>query len=972
MSEHFYKNMSDDERTELMSNFLVDSWSYSKLSSFATNEKGFEMRYIYGIRGKSSSTTIAGSAYHLALDAYFTAKRKGHQMDLVDMEEVAFDYINDVKPNFWKLQKTTPSVEDCAIKAIKTVSALLKNFYREKGVYEDHIKEILAVELKYSEYLTINGVDVPLPCNAVIDLVILTNENKIVVIDHKSKNAFSDEKEISLSIGKQAITYTKCYEANTGKVVNEVWFVENKYSENRDKSPQLSCFKFVLDKGVRALYECLLYEPLKRMLEATSDPNYVYLINDSDNFTDKAELHEFWAKTMLAEVEDFQLMEDKKEAIGKRLKKIRDASAPMVSASVIKKFRQNAAEFIQYDLSNKDMTTQEKIEHVLRTFGIIVKVAHVFDGYSSNTYLLDVSAGVKISSIHSHRMDISNALDVSSIRLSKELFVYRGKSYLSIESSKKRDKDLIFDPSKLVGMKIPIGIDNFNQTVVWDLDNHSTPHSLVCGATGCLAANTEISVYIPHYKRQSKTKTIETLFKIQNDTPNHQTNIKNRNKKDILVRCLDETTNTFTYTPFDVVYSGNKQCFRVTTSSGNTIETTGDHRFLTPLGWRKLSELNINDVILYRHAVRDFTGRKKQLPLKDVFVKYHPKGRVKTIVDLKSKKPYKYFRVPIHHFIYEANKNNLSIEEYKKILNNYDGSNLFFIPKGYQIDHIDGDRENNDPSNLQMLSINDHAIKTVKTADGVFGHFRPKECTILNIERTEIKETYDICCKSDNHNFVANGLVVHNSGKSVSILSTIEYAKLAGINEIYIFDPKFEFTRLRDKSIFVYNEIEDIEASMELLVKEMNERVKLSTNRKTLVIFDEFADAVASSRKGNELNVYEMVQVGMLKSGAPKMERELKETKKSLEENLRVLLQKGRSSGFRVLAATQRASVKVITGDAKVNFPVQICFRVPKEIDSKVVIDEGGAESLAGMGDGLIKSPEYKDVIRFQAFYKPN
>ena len=53
------------------------------------------------------------------------------------------------------------------------------------------------------------------------------------------------------------------------------------------------------------------------------------------------------------------------------------------------------------------------------------------------------------------------------------------------------------------------------------------------------------------------------------------------------------------------------------------------------------------------------------------------------------------------------------------------------------------------------------------------------------------------------------------------------------------------------------------------------------------------------------------------------------------------------------------------------NFPVQICFRVPKEIDSKVVLDEAGAETLAGKGDGMMKSPEYFDIVRFQGFYKP-
>jgi DNA segregation ATPase FtsK/SpoIIIE-like protein len=112
------------------------------------------------------------------------------------------------------------------------------------------------------------------------------------------------------------------------------------------------------------------------------------------------------------------------------------------------------------------------------------------------------------------------------------------------------------------------------------------------------------------------------------------------------------------------------------------------------------------------------------------------------------------------------------------------------------------------------------------------------------------------------------------------------------------------------------------------------------------VIFDEFADAIAQARSGKAL------------AGD-----------KSLEENLRILAQKGRSLGFRIMAATQRASTKIITGDTKVNFPVQICFRVPKAIDSTVVIDEEGAESLAGLGDGLMRSPEYLNTIRFQGFY---
>lgn len=42
----------------------------------------------------------------------------------------------------------------------------------------------------------------------------------------------------------------------------------------------------------------------------------------------------------------------------------------------------------------------------------------------------------------------------------------------------------MWDKTGLTGMKIPIGVDNFGTTIFWDLDNQSTPHMLVCGATG--------------------------------------------------------------------------------------------------------------------------------------------------------------------------------------------------------------------------------------------------------------------------------------------------------------------------------------------------------------------------------------------------------------------------------------------------------------------------------------------------------
>lgn len=692
---HIYANLGQDEIEELFSNFIIDSWSYSKVGTFSRNEKVFEMNYIYRQRSKSSATTIAGQAYHAALEEFFKSYREGHLIDLVGLEQIAFEFINETPANYWKLQKTTPTIEKCIEKATKTVVALLKNFIPEVGIYTDEIERVVDVEYHTSQFVTINGVDIPIPCNARLDLNVITKDGKNVIIDHKSKASFTDEKDLNLIVGKQAITYAVVYEAATGIKVDEVWFIENKYSKNKDGSPQLRRHKVVLDKDTVRLYEAMLYEPLKRMIEAISDPDYVYMINDNDSFVDKAELFEFWMQTMIAEVSDFDIPDSKKEMVETRLRKIRDSSLKTVSPKIIKDFKNNAAQFISYDLSNKDMTPSQKIEHVLRSFGIVSQVEHEFNGYSSNTFLISTSAGIPIKTIHKHGLDIANALNVNKVRIGKDLFVYRGKSYLAIESAKERDKDLFFDPNKLDGFKLPIGVDNFDQTIVWDLNNHSTPHMLICGETG--------------------------------------------------------------------------------------------------------------------------------------------------------------------------------------------------------------------------------------------------------------------------------------SGKSICIISTIEYAKIAGVDMIIIFDPKNDeaFDQfLNDPKVEKYEDIDDIEKRMRELVTTMQLMSKKREKKKILIVFDEFADAVGQSKKGAKLKVFENIPMGFDKNGLPKFKREHTDTLLSLEENLQMLLQKGRSLGFRIISATQRASAKIINGDAKVNFPVQVCFRVPKETDSRVVIDEPGAESLAGKGDGLIKSPEYLDTVRFQGFYK--
>jgi S-DNA-T family DNA segregation ATPase FtsK/SpoIIIE len=88
-----------------------------------------------------------------------------------------------------------------------------------------------------------------------------------------------------------------------------------------------------------------------------------------------------------------------------------------------------------------------------------------------------------------------------------------------------------------------------------------------------------------------------------------------------------------------------------------------------------------------------------------------------------------------------------------------------------------------------------------------------------------------------------------------------------------------------------------------------------------------------------------------------------------VEHQLVRLAQLARATGIHLIVATQRPSVDVITGLIKANFPTRIAFAVTSMVDSRTILDQGGAEKLLGKGDMLYVPPEAQKPKRVQGVY---
>lgn len=215
--------------------------------------------------------------------------------------------------------------------------------------------------------------------------------------------------------------------------------------------------------------------------------------------------------------------------------------------------------------------------------------------------------------------------------------------------------------------------------------------------------------------------------------------------------------------------SGVKTTYTLTTVTGRTIRATDGHPFLTERGWVRLDHLERGDLVHVRGKQRT-TGHLVKPRYREVAgLRAHPYARGIN----RRTSPY---RVAHHRLVAESLLNGIDVDTFIQRVRGYHVIGLKFLdPEEFAVHHSDHNPANNSVDNLEVLTHADH--HRLHASEGTADHVLFKTTTdrVVSVERYGEEETFDIEVDDDPHNFLADGFVVHNTGKTITtILGLVE------------------------------------------------------------------------------------------------------------------------------------------------------------------------------------------------------
>jgi S-DNA-T family DNA segregation ATPase FtsK/SpoIIIE len=206
------------------------------------------------------------------------------------------------------------------------------------------------------------------------------------------------------------------------------------------------------------------------------------------------------------------------------------------------------------------------------------------------------------------------------------------------------------------------------------------------------------------------------------------------------------------------------------------------------------------------------------------------------------------------------------------------------------------------------------------------------------------------------------------SGKSVFIntliCSIVDRMGPDKVQMVLIDPKKVELSIYADLPHLAYplvTEADEAKKALEFVVDEMDARY-LMMSRHGVRNIAEFNSAVAEGKIDEKHIPLWLVVIDELADL-------MMVAKKDVEKSIVRITQLARAAGIHLVVATQRPSVDVITGLIKANMPSRLAFAVASKTDSRVILDQMGAESLTGMGDAFFVPQGSRDAQRIQCVY---
>ena len=337
--------------------------------------------------------------------------------------------------------------------------------------------------------------------------------------------------------------------------------------------------------------------------------------------------------------------------------------------------------------------------------------------------------------------------------------------------------------------------------------------AIIADAPGCISGDSKIIV---NRSKGARTYTMRELYQKQNNTF----------KKHIPSKTRSLSSNGYFYlnTIKSVLYMGEKETLTIVAKNDEnkkySITLTPDHRVSTPNGWVEAQNLVKGDYITTNgeklkycnickndtpHALSDYTKNykpKNYNKCKKCIYRFFRKNSTKGN-EYVNQDGYVYvsnaFFHPLgtkrklllkHVLVYEAYKNDVSYSEWLEMCskNNIPAGSYFVDSKKYAVHHKDGDRQNNTIGNLEIATHSEHAkIHGYEKRLHFKNCFVPGNSKIISIKKNKKKiDVYDIVMSGTDRNFITNGVVVHNCGKTAQALA---YCSHKGFKRVLAVSP---------------------------------------------------------------------------------------------------------------------------------------------------------------------------------------